>query len=85
MRLFVIGKPYKEMDEMERMIELKSIKWAWYFQIIYLLCWFMYKGIYRNEVSYWLLFLIFSQALIQFIVKFVCLKKMCGGGDEKQN
>ena len=83
--MFVIGKPYKEMDEMEKTIEMTSLKWAWYYQIILLLGWFMYMGIFKNEISLWLLFLIASQALILVIAKFVCLRKMCGDGDEKQN
>lgn len=83
LNMFVIGKPYKEMDEMEKMIEMKSLTWAWYYQIILLLGWFIYKGIFTNEFSFWLLFIIASPAMICLIVKSVYSKKMSGGIDEK--
>ena len=83
LKMFVIGKSYKDMDEMEKMIEIQSLKWAWYYQIILLFCWFMYKGIIKNDFSFWLLFIIASQAFICLIVKFVYTKKMIGGIDEE--
>lgn len=83
LNMFVIGKPYKKMDEMEKMIEIKSLTWAWYYQIILFLGWFIYKGIFMNEFSFWILFIIASQAMVCLLVKFVYSKKMSGGIDEK--
>jgi hypothetical protein len=82
-QLFVIGKPYKEMDEMEKMIEMKSLKWVWYYQIIFLFVCIIYKSVFMNKISYDLLFLIVSQALILFIFKLIYSKIMSGDGDEK--
>ncbi len=71
------------MDEMEKMIEMKSLKWVWYYQIIFLFVCIIYKSVFMNKISYDLLFLIVSQALILFIFKLIYSKIMSGDGDEK--
>lgn len=68
---------------MEKMIEMKSLKWVWYYQIVFLFVCIIYKSVFMNKISYDLLFLIVSQALILFIFKLIYSKIMSGDGDEK--
>ncbi|MFA6940603.1 MAG: hypothetical protein WCQ54_06415 [Clostridiaceae bacterium] len=71
----------KKMDEMEMVISLKSIKWAWSYTVIFLFVWMVYdylqQGVFNNPAF----ILLTSQNLIYIgISQFL---KWKWGKDEK--
>ena len=70
----------RKMDEMELSINLKAIKWAWGYTIIFLFGWIVYDYVHgnRNSVSS---FLLITQNLVWISVQYFLKWKM--GKDEK--
>ncbi|AJA48636.1 hypothetical protein CPAST_c25670 [Clostridium pasteurianum DSM 525 = ATCC 6013] len=70
----------RKMDEMELSINLKAIKWAWAYTIIFLFGWIVYDYLHgnRNSVS---LFLLITQNFVWIAVQYFLKWKM--NKDEK--
>ncbi len=54
----------KKMDEMELSISLKSIKWAWFYTILFLSIWTVYDYIKQGAFNSPAFFLLITQNLI---------------------
>lgn len=54
----------RKMDEMEMVISLKSIKWAWSYTIIFLLAWIVYDYLKQGVFNSTAFFLLITQNLI---------------------
>ena len=73
----------KKMDEMEMSISLKSIKWAWFYTVLFLFGWTIYDLIIHDTFNSPASFLLVTQNLIYLAIDQYSKWKM--GKDEKQN
>ena len=68
------------MDEMEMTIQLKSLRWAWLYTMLFLLIWFGYECFRvktpETSVNFLPLILLSSQNIIVYISKTIYNKKM---------
>lgn len=69
----------KKMDEMELNINIKGIKWSWFFLVISLFVWGVYEYV-KTQVISMPLILLTSQYLVYFFVTNIAKLKM---GDER--
>ena len=68
----------KKMDEMQMNINLKAIKWSWFFTVIALFIWAVYDFVQTHTVSL-AFYLLITQNLVYFFVSQISKCKM---GDE---
>lgn len=68
---------FKKSDEMELSINLTSIKFAWFYTVIFLFSWSIYDFIktssFNNSLAF---FLLVTQNLIYLCVQFILKRKM---------
>lgn len=57
----------KKMDEMERNINLRAIKWSWFFTAIALFAWSVYDYLHKPQASI-ASFLFAMQIIVYFLV-----------------
>ncbi|OFI06689.1 hypothetical protein CLOACE_08440 [Clostridium acetireducens DSM 10703] len=55
----------RKMDEMEMAISLKSIKWAWFYTVLFLFIWTIYDYTKVGSFNSFAFFLLISQNLIK--------------------
>lgn len=71
----------RKMDEMEMIINLKAVKWAWFYTVIFLFVWMVYDLIKLGNFNSTAFILLTSQNLIYMgISQFL---KWKWGKDEK--
>ncbi len=58
----------KKMDEMEMSISLKSIKWAWFYTVLFLFGWTVYDYILQNTFNNPAFFLLITQNIIYLAI-----------------
>ncbi|GAA0076667.1 hypothetical protein UT300005_10450 [Clostridium sp. CTA-5] len=70
-------KALKKMDEMQLNISLTSIKFAWFYTVIFLFMWstydFIKTGSFNSSLAF---FLLITQNLIYLCVHFIINKRM---------
>lgn len=67
----------KKMDEMEMSINLKAIKMAWFYTVLFLFIWIIYEFTQTGSVGLPFILLI-SQNLIYLLVRQILLRRMHG-------
>lgn len=87
MKNFLKKLGFRKMDEMEMAIQLKSLRWANGYTILFLFIWFCYES-FRvktpgTPVNFIPLLLLVSQNIVLYIAKAIYDKKMSGDGDEE--
>jgi len=70
----------RKMDEMEMSVNLRAIKCAWFYTIIFLTVWLIYNFIQTGDTGV-PGFLLVTQNLVLFAVEFFLKRKL--GRDEK--
>jgi hypothetical protein len=78
---------FRKMDEMEMAIQLKSLRWAWLYTMVFLFVWFCYEcfrvktpGTPINPLP---LMLIVSQNIVHYIAETIYKKKVSSNADEE--
>jgi len=86
---------FSRLDEMEKSIQLKSIRWAWAYSSLFLLVWSFYElSLINGGVNFLLwhtyevgnilpIVLLLSQNLIVGLFQLVCRARMTSGKDEE--
>lgn len=65
---------FRKMDEMEREISLKSVKFAWFYTVIFLFVWSIYQ--YLNSSEFGVpFFLLITQNLVLLATQFIFKKR----------
>lgn len=67
----------KKMDEMEMSINLKAIKMAWFYTVLFLFIWIIYEFTQTGSVGLPFILLI-SQNPIYLLVRQILLRRMHG-------
>lgn len=70
------------VDEMEMYINLRSIRIAWAYTVLFLLAWSVYEVVKFGELG-WPFMLMISQNLIIFVSKAVIRRRMTAGKNEE--
>ncbi|KKG66243.1 hypothetical protein [Methanosarcina mazei] len=70
----------RKMDEMEMNINLKAIKWAWLYTVLFLLIWTMYDYIKQGILNV-AFFLLLTQSIVYLLIN--QFLKWKWGKDEK--
>lgn len=65
----------RKMDEMEMSINLKAIKWAWFYTVLFLAIWIIYDSIHGNQNGV-PLFLLITQNIVWIVVQYFLKWKM---------
>jgi len=87
MKDFLKKLGFHKMDEMEMTIQLKSLRWAWLYTILFLFVWFCYECFRlktpETPINFLPLILLTSQNIIRYIAKAIYDKKMSDDADEE--
>jgi len=87
MKDFLKKLGFHKMDEMEMTIQLKSLRWAWLYTILFLFVWFCYESFRlktpETPMNLLPLILLTSQNIIRYIAKAIYDKKMSDDADEE--
>jgi len=87
MKDFLKKLGFHKMDEMEMTIQLKSLRWAWLYTMLFLFVWFCYEGFRlktpETPINFLPLILLTSQNIIHYIAKAIYVKTMSDDADEE--
>lgn len=75
-------KTIRKMDEMEMSINLKCIRIAWVFGLLYLLIWVNYEFFTANNLPSLPFILLLSQLIIYFACQFIITRKTVGENEK---
>ena len=81
---------FRKPDEMEKSIQLKSIRLAWVFTVIFLFAWCFYEicaaRVNQESLNFLPLVLLVSQNFVLFLAQLFFRARMTtGGGEEKES
>jgi hypothetical protein len=79
-----MGKLVRKMDEMEMSINLKSVRIAWVYGLIFLLIWVISEYITTQNLPFLPFILMVSQSAIYWACQLIIGGRMAGK-DEKQD
>lgn len=80
---------FRKQDEMEITISLKSIKLAWIYTVVFLICWVLYCNYktktFGEELNLIPLFLLITQNLVLVASQLVYKRNLTKGNDNDDN
>ena len=75
---------FRRADEMEKSIQLKSMRWAWAYTTLFLLVWVFYNLLIAETVSLLPVMLFITQQLVLSLAQLIYRARMSGGGDDEE-